>query len=141
MAAQRANTPPPSFKPQAEPDAGLTAKQVQELYERLVAEKARLTAGIRRHIEEATSGENQFADEADLASRSADQAYLLRVADKENKLLKQVLKALNKLEFGGYGLCEGTDEPIGIKRLQARPWTRYCIQYKEEMERSKTGRA
>lgn len=141
MATNSSKTPNPEFTPKADPDAGLTNKQVETLYERLVAEKKRLTTGIRRHIEEATSGENQFADEADMASRSADQAYLLRVADKENKLLKQVLKALNKMEFGGYGLCEGTEEPIGIKRLQARPWTRYCIQYKEELERTKTGRA
>ncbi len=73
----------------------------------------------------------------DVANRVSEQAYLLRLSDKEQKLLKQVNKALAKFELGEYGICEGTGEPIIFKRLKARPWTRYSIEYKEQLERER----
>lgn len=121
-------------------DAELTEKQVAELHGRLLEEHARLTEGLRRHIGDATAGESRFADEADLAARSSEQAFLLRVADKEHKLLKHVVAALAKMRSGDYGICEATGEPIGYKRLRARPWTRYSIEYKVVLERARAGR-
>ncbi len=61
----------------------------------------------------------------------------MRFADKERKLLVQITSALEKLEEGDYGVCEGTGEPIAIKRLELRPWTRYSVEYKEQVERER----
>ena len=65
------------------------------------------------------------------------QAYLIRFADKERKLLSEIEHALEKMRAGEYGVCEGTEEPIGFKRLELRPWTRYSVAYKEQMERDR----
>ena len=50
-------------------------------------------------------------------------------------MLREVERALEKVQDETYGLCEGTEEPIGYARLKLRPWTRYSVTYKEEFER------
>ncbi|MBT8495577.1 MAG: TraR/DksA C4-type zinc finger protein, partial [Deltaproteobacteria bacterium] len=119
----------------ADPDAKLSQSQVKGLYEKLITERNRVIEGVKRHVGEAVEDQDRLPDDVDLASRHADQAFLLRFADKEHKLLRQINLALSKLEIGEYGVCEGTGEPIGFARLKIRPWTRYSVQYKEELER------
>jgi len=132
---------PPQRKPGdgpiilADPDAKLTPAQLKQLYQTLITERARVIEGVKRHVGEAVEDQDRLPDDVDLASRHADQAFLLRFADKEHKLLRQINLALSKLETGEYGVCEGTGEPIGYARLKIRPWTRYSVQYKEELER------
>ncbi|ACY18470.1 TraR/DksA family transcriptional regulator [Haliangium ochraceum] len=123
----------------ADPDASLSAKQLRALYDKLRGEEARLAEEIRRHISEATEAE-RHPDEGDQASQNANQAYLLRYADKQNKQLQQVRRALQKLQTGEYGVCEGSGEPIGVQRLMLRPWTRYSVEYKEQIDRERRHR-
>jgi DnaK suppressor protein len=124
----------------ADPDAGLTPKQLRTLYEKLRAEEARLSEDVKRRIQEAVTDAERHADEGDQASQNANQAYLLRYADKQNKLLQQVRRALQKIQSGEYGICEGSGEPIGLSRLMLRPWTRYSVEYKEQIDREKRRR-
>jgi len=124
--------------PKASPYAKLTQAQINKLHSKLLAEKERLLADIAKHIGEATAEADVLPDEADLANRHAQQAYLLRYADKENKLLRLVQRAISKMGTGDYGICEGTEEPIAFKRLELRPWTRYSVEHKEELERQKS---
>ncbi|WP_428261442.1 TraR/DksA family transcriptional regulator [Haliangium sp.] len=124
----------------ADPDAGLTNKQLRSLYEKLRSEESRLAEEIKRNIQEAVTEAERHADEGDQASQNANQAYLLRYADKQNKLLQQVRRALQKMQTGEYGICEGSGEPIGVQRLNLRPWTRYSVEYKEQMDRDKRRR-
>jgi len=126
----------------AHPDAELTVAQATELYERLLDERLRVTQGMGERLSDAISDSDQLADEIDIARRHTEQAYLMRFADKERKLLKEIAHAIEKFEHGEYGLCEGTDEPIGFNRLSLRPWTRYSVGYKEqlEIERRQRGR-
>jgi DnaK suppressor protein len=74
-------------------------------------------------------------DEVDLATTESGQSLNLLLRDRERTLLKKIDKALDKIEDGSYGLCEDCDEPIEVKRLEARPVTDMCIQCKEEQER------
>ena len=107
----------------------------------LEKERDSVKAKLARRLEGMADDERP-ADELDQAGRIADQAFLLRLADKERKLLTQIERALEKFEDGEYGYCEGTGEPISRKRLNLRPWTRYSIEYKEELELAKRqGRA
>ncbi|HEY8431738.1 MAG TPA: TraR/DksA C4-type zinc finger protein, partial [Sandaracinaceae bacterium] len=122
----------------AHPDAQLTQEQVEELYSRLVTERNRVIAGFDRHLSEALGETEVMPDETDMAQRSTEQAYLIRFADKERKLLSEIEHALEKMRTGEYGVCEGTEEPIGFKRLELRPWTRYSVSYKEQMERERS---
>lgn len=125
----------------AHPDAKLSPKEVQSLFQKLVDEKTRVVSGFDRHVQEALSDDDVLADEIDIAQRSTDQAWLFKFADKERKLLIEIDAALEKMRDGEYGLCEGTDEPIGFKRLELRPWTRYSVAYKEMLEREKAQQA
>lgn len=126
-----------SFEPQAHPDAKLSKKQAKQLLDALLAERERLLKGIGEHLGDAISNIDPLSDEMDIAQRHTEQAYLMRFADKERKLLGEIANAIEKLETGEYGLCEGTGEPIAFKRLELRPWTRYSVEYKEQMEREK----
>lgn len=121
----------------AHPDAKLTKTEMATLYQKLIDERNRVLSGFDRHVSEALEDGDVLADEIDIAQRSTDQAWLFRFADKERKLLIEIEAALEKMREGEYGLCEGTDEPIGYKRLELRPWTRYSVGYKELLEREK----
>ena len=125
----------------AHPDAKLSPKEVNSLFQKLVDEKTRVVTGFDRHVQEALSDDDVLADELDIAQRSTDQAWLFKFADKERKLLIEIDAALEKMRGGEYGLCEGTDEPIGFKRRELRPWTRYSVAYKEMLEREKAQQA
>ncbi len=122
----------------AHPDAGLTGRQLHYLYNRLVEERKRKIDELQRHMEEALGDAGVMPDETDMAQRHTEQAYLIRFADKERKLLNEIEGALEKLRLNEYGVCEGTEEPIGFKRLELRPWTRYSVAYKEQIERERS---
>ncbi len=124
-----------SFEPRAHPDAGLTKSQIRQLYQKLVDERDSINARIRQRVGQATEDASPLAEEGDIAQRATEQDYLLRLADKQHKLLDQVMNAISKLETGEYGICEGSEEPIGFRRLDIRPWARYSVEYKERMDR------
>lgn len=113
----------------------LTEEELDYFRERLLKERKEVREKLNRHLNEAMVDNDRSADELDQAGRMSDQAYLMRLADKEQKLLKQIERALGKFEDGEYGYCEGTGEPISRKRLEIRPWTRYSIEHKEQLER------
>jgi len=77
---------------------------------------------------------NEPGDTGDVASELSEQFLEARMAERDAKLLREVNHALSKIEDGTYGYCEGTDELIGRGRLRSRPWTRYSVAYKEEIE-------
>jgi DnaK suppressor protein len=128
---------PKAVEPQAHADSKLTKKQVKQLYEALHRERDRVTQGMGEHLSDAITDTDQLSDEMDIAQRHTEQAYLIRFADKERKLLAEIAHALEKLQTGEYGVCEGTGEPIVFQRLELRPWTRYSVAYKEQLERER----
>ena len=117
-------------------DEDLNEQEIAYFRERLEEERARVKTKLQRRLE-GMADDDRPADELDQAGRLSDQAFLLRLADKERKLLQQIEHALEKMAEEEYGVCEGTGEPIGRKRLALRPWTRYSIEHKEELERAK----
>ncbi|MGH1341276.1 MAG: TraR/DksA family transcriptional regulator [Nannocystales bacterium] len=74
-------------------------------------------------------------DEVDQASSEYMQAFSFRLRGRERFLMGKIDKALRKIDDGEYGLCEECDEPISLKRLQARPEAQLCIQCKEAQEK------
>ncbi len=75
-----------------------------------------------------------LADINDQASFETERSFELRIKDRERKLIGKVHEALKKIAEGSYGICVSCSEPIGVKRLQARPVTDLCINCKSEME-------
>lgn len=126
-----------AFEPKADPDAKLTKAQLKKLHQKLLEERERVMSGMDRHMQEATNDSDTLTDELDMAQRHTEQAYLIRFAGKERKLLIEIEHALEKMAEGEYGVCEGTGDPISIKRLELRPWTRYSVAYKEQLERER----
>ncbi len=121
--------------PKPESPAALSTRELTHFHTRLLDERKSVFSRLQTRVETATGDTDNLADELDIASRAQDQAFLLRLADKERKLLVEIDRALSKMDDGTYGLCEGTGEPIGKKRLEARPWTRHSVEYKERLER------
>ena len=86
--------------------------------------------------------EENFPDPTDRASMESNRNSMLRMRDRERKLIFKIQEALERLEAGEYGICEVCGEEIGTARLQARPVTTLCIQCKsdQEVEEKKTKR-
>jgi len=118
-------------------DEELTPEQLETLKQKLHDERQKVLANLRTHVNDAINDPDKFADESDQASQQVSQTFLLRLADKERKLLAEIDNALEKFQDGDYGFCEGTGEPIGYKRLMLRPWTRYSVEYKQRLEKEK----
>jgi DnaK suppressor protein len=113
----------------------LSTEQISELRQRMLEEREAVLSRVRARVELATPLENHYPDEMDEASSNQELALLFRLADKEQKLIKEIDAALDRIEDGSYGLCQGTGEPIGYRRLLVRPWARFSVQYKEALER------
>ena len=80
--------------------------------------------------------ENQnHPDLADRASSETDRAIELRARDRQRKLISKIDAALHRLDDGTYGYCEETGEPIGLKRLEARPIATLSVEAQERHER------
>jgi len=114
----------------------LSSTQEKELSYILRSKRLELLKKLRNRRSGATS-EQGPGDEADQAADDAGVSLETCLMDRDAKLLREVERALDKIEEGVYGYCEGTDEYIGYARLKLRPWTRYSVTYKEELEREK----
>ena len=100
---------------------------------------------LANHLEELLShADNTVSDMAapkenlpdltDRASIEADRILMLRIRDRENKLIKKIRKALARIDNETFGICEKCGEDITVKRLKARPVTTHCIDCKTKEE-------
>ncbi len=76
-----------------------------------------------------------FPDPTDRASLESDRNFLLRIKDRERKLITKVKEALDRIDNETFGICESCGKPISEKRLMARPVTTQCIDCKTEEEK------
>jgi DnaK suppressor protein len=109
-------------------------KKFQELLEekrKSVLERARQMLSV----ENMALDTNDLPDEMDLASSEYLQSFEFRLRGREKSLLSKLDLALKKIDDGTFGICEICEEPIGKKRLEARPETTLCIKCKEDQER------
>ncbi len=74
-------------------------------------------------------------DPNDRATLESEFALELRTRDRERKLIRKIEEALSRIEDGSYGYCNETGEPIGVKRLEARPVATLCLEAQERRER------
>ncbi|MFO7964404.1 MAG: RNA polymerase-binding protein DksA [Desulfobacterales bacterium] len=81
-----------------------------------------------------TSQKENFPDPTDRASLEADRNFMLRIRDRESKLIRKIKKALERIENDTFGICETCGGDISIKRLKARPVTTQCIECKTKEE-------
>lgn len=107
----------------------------QALQRALLRMRSRLTGEQSVHLEEARQPlEPHSQNEADSATDELDHDLALAVVVQERNLLAEIDAALRRLEKGTYGLCELTGRPIGMERLKAVPWARYCLEAEKQIE-------
>jgi len=109
-------------------------KDLERFAERLREEKAKILNHTGKKQEELTLSTDDLADEVDLASSELNQSVALRLRDRERSLLQKIEAALAKIDAGLFGVCDSCEEPIEIKRLEARPVADLCIRCKEAQE-------
>lgn len=100
-----------------------------KLQEELIQKASVTTNNMQDH--------EQAPDPADRASQEEEYALELRTRDRERKLLAKIQKSLRDIEEGDYGYCRDTGEPIGLKRLLARPTATLSVEAQEHRERMK----
>ena len=61
----------------------------------------------------------------------------MEVQERDQHMLREIERALGKIEQGTFGLCEETEEPIDEARLEAQPWTRYSVEAAERREKAR----
>jgi len=99
-----------------------------------------LLAEAEKTIEDMSDEEETFPDPTDRASLESDRNFLLRIRDRERKLIVKIKEALDRIEKGTFGICEVCGEEISEERLEARPVTTLCIDCKtDEEEKEKIG--
>jgi len=109
---------------------------------KLDAFKKRLETRLQelRRIVNRTQADGRSADEdstqdiADRAASSYNKEFLFSQSNNERHLLQMVEKALARIREGSFGECINCGKEINSKRLEAVPWTRYCIQCQEKLE-------
>lgn len=122
----------------------LSKKQLQEFRELLLAKRKSLmgdmtgiqSTTIGRNLQESAGDlSNMPTHQADIGSDNFEYEFTLGLLESERALLREVNEALERIEDGTYGVCLGTGEPIGIPRLKARPWCKYCIEFQKMVEK------
>ncbi len=119
----------------------LSPRTLRRFRQRLEEHRQQTLQKMQQHVADALVDSGRPADEVDVAAAGQQQNLLLKLSDKERKLLKLIDHALRKFDTGEYGLCEGTGDPIALRRLEARPWVRYSVAYQEQVEREQSLRA
>ncbi len=110
-------------------------KQKAYFQQKLEAWKADILRESKSTIAVLQDESDKMPDVADRASSETDRAIELRARDRQRKLVKKINSALKRIEDGTYGYCEETGEPIGLKRLDARPIATLSIEAQERHER------
>lgn len=114
----------------------LSKDQLQQFREILDEKRARLFDEAKRTLStEMVIEADERMDEVDQASSEYMQSFSFRLRGRERYLMDKIEMALKKIDDGTYGLCEDCEEPISLKRLQARPEAQLCIQCKEAQEK------
>ncbi len=115
---------------------GLKKKDLKRFREILHEKKDEILKNAKRTLnEDMTLDADDMPDEMDLASSEYLQSFTFRLRGREKTFLKKIDHALAKIDEGTFGICEECEEPISIKRLEARPETTLCIRCKEDQER------
>jgi DnaK suppressor protein len=102
---------------------------------KLVAWKEEIVRQNRETLHLLHEDSAQHADFADRATSETDRALELRARDRQRKLIAKIDAALARIEDGTYGFCEETGEPIGLRRLDARPIATLSLEAQERHER------
>ena len=132
---------PANYTPSDTGERYMNDIMVEYFRKRLVAWKADIAEQTRGAVEYLQGERVNHPDPTDVATYNADRQLELRTKDRLRKLTRKIDQALERIEDGTYGYCEETGDPIGAKRLTARPIATLSIEAQELHERGERLRA
>jgi DnaK suppressor protein len=127
------NTLPPDYRP-TKKEEFMNPRQQEYFRQKLLAWRNELMKETEETLENLQDGGLQEPDLADRASAEMEKSLELRTRDRARKLISKIESALQRIEEGTYGYCEETDEPISLKRLEARPIATLSLEAQERHE-------
>ncbi|AAW60400.1 DnaK suppressor protein [Gluconobacter oxydans 621H] len=127
-------TLPPDYRP-ADNEEFMNPLQVEYFRQKLLRWRLDLLKEADGTLASLSEGGIHESDITDRASVETDRAFELRTRDRARKLITKINMALERIDDGSYGFCEETGEPIGLKRLEARPIATLSIDAQERHER------
>lgn len=113
----------------------MNPRQVDYFRRKLMAWRDDILRGSGETLRQLKEEDTRLPDQSDWASAEIQRSFELRTRDRERKLLSKIDAALRRIDDGTYGYCEETDEPIGLRRLEARPIATLSIEAQERHER------
>jgi DnaK suppressor protein len=115
--------------------AALSQREIKlrEIKKKLIEQKKTLLAEAGEALQE-LPGQIIFPDLGDQASAETDRNFMLRLRGREQRLLKKIEEAVERIDKGVFGICDRCKEEIELKRLEARPVTTLCIECKIQQE-------
>jgi len=123
-----------SYRP-TEDEPYMNEIQREYFRRKLLSWREEILRGSNETLRQLKEEDNRVADMSDWASYETERNFQLRARDRERKLLSKIDDALRRIEEGTYGYCEETQEPIGLRRLEARPIATLSIEAQERHER------
>ena len=124
-----------NYKP-TQKEKFMNAKMKEYFKQKLLSWKNELLKESSQTLNNLQSDNEAKPDVTDRASEEIDRSFELRTRDRERKLINKINSALQRIEDGSYGYCEETGEPIGIKRLEARPVATLSLEAQEMHEKA-----
>ena len=125
---------PPDYRP-LDDEEFMNPLQVEYFRQKLLRWRTDLIRDSDGTLASLSEGGILEADLTDRASVETDRALELRTRDRARKLVSKIDRALGRIEDGSYGWCDETGEPIGLRRLEARPIATMSIEAQERHER------
>lgn len=125
---------PKGYKP-SEDEKYMNAKQLEYFRQKLSAWREDLIAESQETINNLKEENWREPDLSDRASLETEASVELRTRNRYLKLIGKIDSAIKRIDAGEYGFCEETGDPIGIKRLEARPIATMTIEAQERHEK------
>ncbi|MDE2445902.1 MAG: RNA polymerase-binding protein DksA [Alphaproteobacteria bacterium] len=122
------------YKP-SDAEPFMNERQVEYFRRKLLNWKEDILKESKETISHLQEENHILPDVADRASSETDRSLELRTRDRQRKLISKIDAALKRVDDGSYGYCEETGEPIGLKRLDARPIATLSIEAQERHEK------
>ncbi|MBP9841938.1 MAG: TraR/DksA family transcriptional regulator [Simkaniaceae bacterium] len=119
---------------------GLTKSQIAELKARLEQLRLQLTHNVQvasKDVKDAEGHKGYSQHQADEGTDDFDRSVSIELTFQECEVLRQVERALEKVEEGSYGICDITNEEIPIKRLEAIPYATMTVAAQSKLEKEK----
>lgn len=134
QAKKKAVTLPAGYKP-SDKEPYMNDTQLEYFRQKLLGWRDELLKESQETIENLKQENWQEPDIADRASLETEAGVELRTRNRYLKLIGKIDAALRRIDDGSYGYCEETGDPIGIKRLEARPVATLSIEAQERHEK------